>query len=539
MIVERASRHDGAVASSPRRGARRALALLALALVTSVAYLAMWPRAQAAVNGQVTPIALLMVAAFVPYAAACWLLLAVPAPSGVWARVEWAVLAGGAVLFRALLFPLPPLLSRDAYRYIWDAQLTSHGLSPYLHGPSWPGYDALRDPRYFAHVPWNDVPTIYPPAAQLLYLAAHALAPHNVWAIKAEMIGFDLLAGLALGVLLRRRGQDPRRAFIYLWAPLSVVEFAVNGHVDAAAIALIALALLADDARFRGSRAVVGALIGIATLIKLYPLVFVVALARRRDWAMLGALAATIGAGYAPFWRDGLAAAGFLSTYLTQVFSNYGWALLLIRWLADGAGLGAGVVRAVGVACAAAGAGVVLWLRLRHGVPRGLRATLRSRGSDQTVSAAAESRRGGLSSARRWLVALDARLPGWVWLEPAGAAFACVALWLALSPHVFPWYVTALLPYCALYLAFPSTRRSAPLALGAWCFCGLVPLSYVAFQVNSLSWIYPALYLACLAVVLSVQASRRRAARQGGGRVVAGPLQADASSLPLLERSEP
>ena len=367
---------------------------------------------------------------------------------------------------RAALFPLVPVLSRDAYRYAWDALLTAHGFSPYLHAPNWPGFAALRD-AFYPHVPWKTVPTIYPPGAQLLYRVAYLFAPKNVWAIKAEMVAFDLLAGLLLALLLRRHGQDMRRAFLYLWAPLPVVEYSLNGHVDAVAIALTLLILLVNEASFRGARAVMGGLLGFAALVKLYPLVFVVALLRRRDWALLLALAATLFIGYLPFWDEGLAASGFLGSYLRASDPNYGGVALLVRALA--APLGQSVVQALSALGAAAAVGLIIWLRVRP---------------------ATTSRAPSLSSIQ--------------------ATYALVAVWLIFGPHVFAWYVPALLPFCALYLARPARRVASACAVGILAFCCLIPLSYVAFEVPRWAWLYPALYPACLALALGVWLWRRR-----------------------------
>lgn len=450
--------------------ARRPLALAGVALLSLGGYAAIWPLMPAGIAGTLSPIALVVVALAVPYALACWLLLRLPTPSTRrWRRIEWCVLIGGALLFRAALFPLVPVLSRDAYRYAWDALVTAHGFSPYLHAPNWPGFNALRD-VFYGHVPWKSAPTIYPPGAQLLYRAAYVFAPKNVWGIKAEMVACDLLAGLLLALLLRRHGRDPRRAFIYLWAPLAVVEYALNGHVDAAAIALTLLILLVNELTFRGARAVVGALLGFATLVKLYPLVFVAALVRRRDWALLGALAGTLVVGYLPFWHEGAAAFGFLSTYLGQSDPNFGGVALVLRALASH--WGDRVVQALSLVSAAACVGLICWLRARP-------------------------------------ISISTRTPR---LTTIQATYALVAVWLAFSPHVFGWYVPALLPFCAFFLAPVSHRPAGALAndhpiaaasaMGMWAFCCLIPLSYVAFEAPWWGWLYPAIYPACLALAL-------------------------------------
>lgn len=487
--------------SVTRSNAFRPLALTGLALTSIAGYAAFHPLAPAALVGQTAPITLLTTALWVPYALACWLLLACPAPlARGWRRLEWAVLAGAALIFRALLLPIPPLLSRDAYRYLWDANLTAHGLSPYLHGPAWPGYDALRDPRFYTRIPWSNVPTIYPPGAQFLYRLAYAIAPHNVWMIKGEMTILDLLAGVALVALLVRRRQDPRRAFIYLWAPLPIVEFALNGHVDAAAVALITAALWANTTRFRGSRALVGILIAAATLVKLYPIALVLALGRRRDWGLAAALAATLALGYAPYWHEGFAALGFLDTYLTQVHINYGGALLALRWLGGLLNVNIIAVQAVGVAGAAASVAVVVWLRPRGSdspLPPGEGLGVRSPDSPLLARSGAGGEDPFPSSVSSVVHPPPLRL------GPLGAAAVLIVIWLAFSPHIFPWYAAALLPFCAATLAV-ARHVVAALALGAWLLTGLLPLTYIAYVSDSYAWLYPAMYLVTAVLTLAL-----------------------------------
>src|SRR5260221_11873832 len=147
MGMERASRRAAAVATLRAHDAWRPLALAAVALVSIAGYLALHPLAPAGLAGHASPVALLVVALGLPYALACWLLLAAPGPRAVsWRRVEWGVLISGALLFRLLVLPLPPLLSPDAYRYLWEARVTAQGLGPYLTGPAGAGCTAAPDP---------------------------------------------------------------------------------------------------------------------------------------------------------------------------------------------------------------------------------------------------------------------------------------------------------------------------------------------------------------------------------------------------------
>jgi hypothetical protein len=442
-----------------------------------------------------------MLALLVPYGSAIALLLLASGPcTALWRQVEGAILAAGALVFPIPLLVLAPQSSPDVYRYAWDARLIAHGLSPYLHGPSWPGYHALRDVVLYPHVPWKDVPSIYPPGAQFFYWLAGLVAPGSIYGLKIEMTLFHLLAGALLALLLVRHSRDPRLAAIYLWAPLPIVEFALNGHIDAIAIACILLALLLNTCAFRGARILVGVVLGVATLVKLYPLLLAVALIQRRDRAMPVAVLLTIVLGYARYLSEGPEALGFLSTYLTEVYNNYGGALLLVRTLGFAVGATPDLVRLIGAALAGCYVAALCWLMLLPSLPLPQRA---------------------LPAPVEWLVIRFKRLP-----RPDAEVAACglVVLWIAFSPHVFPWYVAVLLPFAALLL-----RSTPPLAVGIWVFASFIPLAYVAFDAPPLYWFYPALYLAACAVALGTAMARTRSQ-------AALPLGSQAPSIASLEK---
>src|SRR5262249_9613090 len=148
---------------------------------------------------------------------------------------------------------------------------------------------------------FRNAPTIYPPGAQALFLLAYFIAPLNIFGVKAIVVTCDALSAVLTLVLLTKRGLDPRRVLLYWWAPIPTLEFAFSGHIDAAAILWILTAVLTAQSGRQGMRVLAGVFLGLAVLTKLYPLLFVIALVRRRDYGFLVGLVATILAGYVPF----------------------------------------------------------------------------------------------------------------------------------------------------------------------------------------------------------------------------------------------
>jgi len=110
--------------------------------------------------------------------------------------------------------------------------------------------------------------------------------------------------------------------------PLAVWEVAGSGHIDAAAVALLALALWA---RKRDLPALVGIALAGATLIKLYPILLFPALYRRWDWKMPVALSTTVLLAYAPYASVGAGLAGFLPGYFQEEGLHHGWSIFLLN----------------------------------------------------------------------------------------------------------------------------------------------------------------------------------------------------------------
>ena len=156
------------------------------------------------------------------------------------------VLIGGfAILFRLIQVVAPPTLSSDLYRYIWDGRVQHAGINPYRYPPADEALAALRDEAIFPNINRPQAPTIYPPAAQMLFALMYGAWPDSISGTKVFMLLGDLMTMLLLVRLLRQRNVDADRILVYAWSPLVVVELAGSGHLDALMLPFLLGALLA------------------------------------------------------------------------------------------------------------------------------------------------------------------------------------------------------------------------------------------------------------------------------------------------------
>ena len=429
---------------------------------------------------------------FLPYLAACFVILRMRPPSGRQRQVELGLILLGGLVLRALLLPLPPNLSHDSWRYLWDARVTLHGYSPYVYAPDDSLFANLRDFIY-NNSRFRNVPTIYPPGAQASYLLSYLLAPSNLYVLKGIFMLFDLATCVTLMLLLKQWGLDPARAVLYAWCPLPIVEFALQGHVDALPIAFTMLTLLAASSDRRGARALTGFFLAMATLTKLYPLLFLVAVIRRRDWTLLLTCFATIALAYLPYLILGHGQVlGFFSTYASEHQPNAGPVQLIISWLNTNLGFHA------------------------------KRTTLTEYAVD------------GLLVGATLLTLLILRLRSRISME--AATLILLGVIFVVSSHIYPWYTAAILPLVALLLTslwrrtpYQTTqggmmlgrRLPAPSSKGlavafAWYFACITPLSYFYGLTTDWSLYYllvydiPLLGLALAALIELVQWGRKR-----------------------------
>jgi hypothetical protein len=220
------------------------------------------------------------------------------------------VMLVAAVAFRLIAAAGPASLSDDVYRYVWDGRVQAAGHHPYRYAPADPLRQALRDASIYPRINHPEIPTIYPPLAELVF-AALAFARAGVTGFKVAFALFDVGVVFALLALLKQLGLPRHRVVLYAWNPLAVVEVAGSGHVEPLGILLVVLGL-AWIAERKALRA--GASLGGAIQAKFLPLILVFGFVRRMKiggvLAMLAMVAVTVApyAGRGPWLPPGLVA---------------------------------------------------------------------------------------------------------------------------------------------------------------------------------------------------------------------------------------
>ena len=127
-------------------------------------------------------------------------------------RATWTIL-GAALVFRLTLWWSPPTLSDDIFRYVWDGRVQLAGITPYLPPPAATELAYLHDGLH-GLVNHPDVPTIYPPLAQLFFRLVCALSATPA-ALKFALLLCDFGLCLLLWRSLVRRGQE-----LAFWGPI-------------------------------------------------------------------------------------------------------------------------------------------------------------------------------------------------------------------------------------------------------------------------------------------------------------------------------
>jgi len=199
-------------------------------------------------------------------------------------RVDLAIVVGVGLAARlALTVPaVPP--SDDLYRYLWEGRIGNAGINPFLHAPDSEALAAHRDDEIWPRINHPDIPTIYPPVAQLFFRTLDGVWP-DARSPRAAAAVLDTITVLLLAGILRRRGRSATAAAAYAWCPLVILETGGGGHVDAVGVTLLVAGLAVADRTVANPRLVAaGLLLGLSMFVKPMVPLAVPALLARRPW---------------------------------------------------------------------------------------------------------------------------------------------------------------------------------------------------------------------------------------------------------------
>lgn len=228
-----------------------------------------------------------------------------------------AIGLGLAAVWHLLFLLVPPGSDDDVYRYVWDGRVQRLGYNPYILVPGDPALAGLHtsETRSLNN---PDVPTPYPPGAELFFRAVTAIH-ESTYALKVAFVACDLAIVLVLFDFLRRGGKGDHWVLAYAWHPLLATEVAGSGHIDIVGALLL---LVSAAALVRRWRAIAALAFGLAVAVKLLPIVLLPLYWRRvrvRDAALA---AVVVGLLYVPFFNHGRIPIGSLSTYLQRFRFN-------------------------------------------------------------------------------------------------------------------------------------------------------------------------------------------------------------------------
>jgi alpha-1,6-mannosyltransferase len=199
----------------------------------------------------------------------------------------------------------------DIHRYVWDGRLQRLGYNPYIVVPSDPAVKQLHTSET-RNLNNPDLPSPYPPGAQLLFRAVTAIH-ESTFAFKVAFVVCDLAIILVLLDVLHRNQQQAHLVLAFAWNPLLAIEVAGSGHIDIVGALLLVTSLAA---LVRSWRAIAAFTFGLAVTVKFLPIVLLPLYWKRLRIRDAAPAAFVIVLVYVPFLHHGHIPIGSLGTYI-------------------------------------------------------------------------------------------------------------------------------------------------------------------------------------------------------------------------------
>lgn len=146
------------------------------------------------------------------------------------------------IIFRIIFLVTIPNLSQDFYRFIWDGELVSNFINPYLNIPN----DLILDPNLVIDNAKELLTGMgelspkfhsnYPPLNQLIFAVAALLGGKSILGAVIVMRISIILADIGIVYfgrkLLRKLNKSPHLIFWYFLNPLVIMELTGNLHFE-------------------------------------------------------------------------------------------------------------------------------------------------------------------------------------------------------------------------------------------------------------------------------------------------------------------
>ena len=207
-----------------------------------------------------------------------------------------ATVVAGAIVCRLVVLPLPPTLSDDGYRYVWDGVVAVHdSSSPYAAVPSDERFAHRHDDVVYQRMNSPDYFSVYPAVSQAVF-SIGALGYRWGWYVSWLLIKAWVVLAEVAGIWLLCRLVRPSLAALYAWHPLAIVEVAGQGHTEGLMIGALGLTAVALARKPWAA----GGGIALAAGVKGLPLLLLPTVATRIGWRGLAVAAAGLAAVAAP-----------------------------------------------------------------------------------------------------------------------------------------------------------------------------------------------------------------------------------------------
>jgi hypothetical protein len=151
---------------------------------------------------------------------------------------------GAAMLIRLSFVTSTPIGSDDIYRYMWDGKVQSAHINPYLYAPDSSALKPEHSNLLPAAVNHPDMKTLYFPFSEWVFYACYQLSGEAVWGYKVVLLAAEGASLLSLFLLLNLFRIPTKFVLLYAFCPLPILQFALDGHLDALGFPFLLFGLL-------------------------------------------------------------------------------------------------------------------------------------------------------------------------------------------------------------------------------------------------------------------------------------------------------